>query len=70
MISATILFQAEIGKKIKQILSNSPEAELLLCASSLSSKNDRILKNKQRKKCISIRQIIRLIMMKMKMKMK
>ena len=70
MISTTILFQAEIGKKIKQILSNSPEAELLLCPSSLSSKNDRILKNKQRKKCISIRQIIRLIMMKMKMKMK
>ena len=30
----------------------------------------RILKNKQRNKCVCIHEIIRLIMMKMKMKMK
>ena len=53
------------------------EAQLLLFEnyshflSTLSSKNKRhISENKQRNKCVSIHEIIRLIIMKMKMEMK
>ena len=70
--------QTEIGKKVKQMLSNEhTEAELLLFENyagySYTSSHkiiDHILKNKQKNKCVCIHQIIQLIIMKMKVKMK
>ena len=65
--------QAEIGKK----LSKCSEAELSLFenysdfSSTLSSKSNRIYsKNKQNNTCVSIHNIIRLIIMRMKTKKK
>ena len=75
----TSIARLKLVKKIKQKLSNTPEAKLLLfenyshSSPKLSSKNNGatvglILKNKKKNKCVYIHEIIRLTIMKMKMK--
>ena len=66
--------QTEIGKKVKQMLSNEhTEAKLLLLENyprySYTSSH-KIIDHKQKNKCVCIHQIIQLIIMKMKVKMK
>ena len=69
--------QAEIGKKIKQMLSNTQR--LNFCYLKIIQIYHpryhpkiigHILKNKQKNKCVSIHEVLWLIIMKMKMKMK
>ena len=69
--------QAEIGKKIKQILSNT--LRLNFCYLQIihilhpryhPKITGCILKNKQKNKCFCIHEVIRLVVMKMKRKMK
>ena len=68
--------QAEIGKKIKQMLSNTLRLnfchlKIIHILHDVSSKNNRIYsKNKKNNKCVCIHGIKRLTIMKMKMKMK
>ena len=69
--------QAEVGKKIKQILSNTLRLNFF-CLKIIHIPHPRyhpkmigyILKNKQKKKCTCFHEIIRLIIMKMEMKWK
>ena len=68
--------KAEIGKKKQANAKQHPEAELLLfenfshSSSTLSSKNNRTYsENKQKNNCACIHEIIRSIIMKIKMKM-
>ena len=75
LISNTFIRQAQIGKN-QANAKQHPEAELLVFGNySHSSPNHpniigHTLKNKQKNKCVCIHEIVRLIIMKMKVKMK
>ena len=64
--------QAEIGKKIKQMLSNFSHPKIIgiLHPRYLLTITGHILKNKQKSKHVCIHEIMQLIIMKMKTKIK